>query len=205
MLRLTALCESKRGEKNMVYMVIVLAVLTRFIPHAPNFSPVYGALLFAGANLKKRDSLWFSAVTFGASDIVLTKFVYHLSVGWGEPIQMAAFVSVAMIGWVLQTLFHWASRIRVSSRTDGLLSHKRLRRVARIWQLSAHLERSGCVLRGGNSIPGPHHRQHGSFLRNSFSRTTNLCFSCRAAKAFAGTGEIGSARHEDLFLFAFRN
>jgi hypothetical protein len=89
----------------MAYIVIVLATLTRFIPHAPDFSPVYGALLFGGANLKKRDSLWFSAVILGASDIVLTKFVYHLSVGWGEPIQMAAFVSVAMIGWVLHSRF----------------------------------------------------------------------------------------------------
>jgi hypothetical protein len=89
----------------MPYLVIVLATLTRFIPHLPNFSPVYGALLFGGANLKRRDSLWFSALTLGASDIVLTKFIYHLNIGWGELIQMAAFVSIAMIGWVLQKRF----------------------------------------------------------------------------------------------------
>ena len=86
----------------MPYLVVVLATLTRFIPHLPNFSPVYGALLFGGANLKKRDSVWFSALTLGASDVVLTKFIYHFNVGWGELIQMAAFVSIAMIGWVLQ-------------------------------------------------------------------------------------------------------
>ena len=86
----------------MSYLVIVLATLTRFIPHLPNFSPVYGALLFGGANLKKRDSLWFSALTLGASDVVLTRFIFHLNIEWGELIQMAAFVSIAMIGWVLK-------------------------------------------------------------------------------------------------------
>jgi len=89
----------------MPYLIIVLATLTRFIPHAWNFSPVYGALLFGGANMKKRDSIWFSAVTLGASDIVLTKFIYHFNVGWGELIQMAAFASIAMIGWILQKRF----------------------------------------------------------------------------------------------------
>ena len=89
----------------MAYIVIVLATLARFIPHAWNFSPVYGALLFGGATMKKRDSVWFSALTLGASDVVLTKFIYHLNLSWVEFIQMAAFVSIAMIGWVLQKRF----------------------------------------------------------------------------------------------------
>lgn len=41
----------------MVYLIVLLAVLARFIPHIPNFSPVYGALLFGGAHLRKRDSI----------------------------------------------------------------------------------------------------------------------------------------------------
>jgi hypothetical protein len=86
----------------MAYLIIVLATLARFIPHLWNFSPVYGALLFSGANMKKRDSIWFSAGTLGASDIVLTKFIYHLNVGLVELIQMAAFASIAMLGWILQ-------------------------------------------------------------------------------------------------------
>jgi hypothetical protein len=86
----------------MAYLIIVLATLTRFIPHLPDFSPVYGALLFGGARLKKRDAVWFSAVTLGTSDIVLTKFIYHLHVGWELIFQIAAFVSIAMIGWILQ-------------------------------------------------------------------------------------------------------
>jgi uncharacterized protein DUF6580 len=89
----------------MAYLVIVLATLARFIPHAWNFSPVYGALLFGGANMKKRDSVWFSALTLGASDVVLTKLIYHLGMGWTELIQLAAFVSIAMTGWILHDRF----------------------------------------------------------------------------------------------------
>ena len=89
----------------MSYLIIVLATLTRFIPHLWNFSPVYGALLFGGANMKKRDSIWFSALTLGASDVVLTKFMYQLHVGWVELFQMAAFASIAMIGWILKGRF----------------------------------------------------------------------------------------------------
>jgi hypothetical protein len=87
------------------YLIIVVATLARFIPHAWNFSPVYGALLFGGANMKKRDSILFPAVTLGASDIVLTKFIYHFNFGWEELFQMAAFASVAMMGWILQKRF----------------------------------------------------------------------------------------------------
>jgi len=86
----------------MVYLIIVLSVLSRFVPHVWNFSPVYGALLFGGANMKKRDSIWFPVLLLGASDIVLTNFIYHMNLGWGELIQMGAFASIAMTGWILR-------------------------------------------------------------------------------------------------------
>src|SRR5208337_2619033 len=38
-----ARAEQKR--RAMTYLIVALAVLARFIPHASNFSPVYGALL----------------------------------------------------------------------------------------------------------------------------------------------------------------
>ncbi|HWX56200.1 MAG TPA: DUF6580 family putative transport protein [Verrucomicrobiae bacterium] len=86
----------------MVYLMVLLAVLARFLPHVWNFSPVYGALLFGGAQLKKRDSLWFPLVLLAASDYVLTNLMYHLNLGWQELIQIAAFASIAMIGWALR-------------------------------------------------------------------------------------------------------
>ena len=89
----------------MVYVMIILAILTRFIPHVHNFSPVYGALLFGGAHLKKRDSVWFPVLLLGVSDIVLTNFIYRMNIGWAELVQMVAFASIAMTGWILRKRF----------------------------------------------------------------------------------------------------
>jgi hypothetical protein len=86
----------------MVYLIVLLAVLARFIPHMPNFSPVYGALLFGGAHLRKRDSIWFPLLLLAASDFVLTTFIYRSSIGWSELLQMTAFAAVAITGWGLR-------------------------------------------------------------------------------------------------------
>ncbi len=93
----------------MIYLIVLLAVLARFAPHVPNFSPVYSALLFGGARLKSRDSIWFPVALLAASDIVLTTQVYHLRLGWMEPWDWVAFAVVALIG-------RWL-RDRVSVRT----------------------------------------------------------------------------------------
>jgi hypothetical protein len=90
----------------MVYLLITVSVLARFIPHLHNFSPVYGALLFGGAYLKKRDSIWFPVVLLVASDYVLTDVVYRMGdIGWLELFQAAAFASVAFCGWMLRGKF----------------------------------------------------------------------------------------------------
>jgi hypothetical protein len=86
----------------MVYLIVVLAVLARFIPHLHNFSPVYGALLFGGAHLKRRHSIWFPIVLLVASDYVLTNLMYHLNIGWMEVFQAIAFAAVAFTGWLLR-------------------------------------------------------------------------------------------------------
>lgn len=91
----------------MIYMIIALAILARFIPHVPNFSPAYGTLLFGGARLKKWDSIWFPLLLLAGSDLILTRFIYHQSVGWGEFVQIAAFAAIAMMGWMLRQKTTW--------------------------------------------------------------------------------------------------
>jgi len=86
----------------MVYLIMVFAVLVRFLPHAWNFSPVYGALLFGGARLNKRESIWFPALLLAISDFILTDFVYHLHLGWKVIFQVAAFASISFAGWLLR-------------------------------------------------------------------------------------------------------
>lgn len=89
-------------RKSCIYVVIALAVLARFIPHLPDFSPVYGALLFGGAYLGKRESVTFPLIMLGASDFVLTRFVYQMHLGWLELIQLAGFAAIVAVGWSLR-------------------------------------------------------------------------------------------------------
>ncbi len=86
----------------MSYLVVLLAVLTRFIPHMPNFSPVFAALLFGGAHLKRRDAIWYPLALLAASDVVLTTLVYRMRLGWGQSITWLGFAVVALIGYWLR-------------------------------------------------------------------------------------------------------
>ncbi len=89
----------------MTYLVVLLAVLSRFAPYLPNFSPVFGALLFGGAYLKSRDSVWFPVALLAASDIVLTTQIYHMQVSWTQLLVWGAFAVVALIGrWLRNRL-----------------------------------------------------------------------------------------------------
>ena len=88
----------------MIYAVFVVAVLTRFLmnSHLPGFSPVFGALLFSGARLRKRDALWFPVVVLAIGDWLLTTQVFHMEVRWGHAITLAAFAAMAWIGGFLR-------------------------------------------------------------------------------------------------------
>lgn len=82
----------------MTYIIVLIAVLSRFAPHPPNFSPAFAALLFAGAYLKSRDSVWFPLAVVAASDVLLTTLVYHMRFGWYELLGSAAFAVVPLVG-----------------------------------------------------------------------------------------------------------
>lgn len=87
----------------MVYLIVVAAVLARFaIFHPVNFSPVYAALLFAGAFLKKRDSVWFPLLVIGACDFFLTMGIYGASFHWSYMLNLLAFAAVIPVGWWLR-------------------------------------------------------------------------------------------------------
>ena len=87
----------------MIYWIFIVAVLARFVPHPPNFAPVFGALLFAGATLKRRDSVWFPVAVLAVSDILLTTVVYRSRLGWAEPLDWLGFALIALIGGWLRS------------------------------------------------------------------------------------------------------
>ncbi|PYT66016.1 MAG: hypothetical protein DMG39_27680 [Acidobacteria bacterium] len=88
----------------MIYLVFVVAALTRFLmnSHLPGFSPVFGALLFSGARLRKRDAIWFPVVVLAIGDWILTTQVFHMEVRWGHAITLVAFAAMAWIGGLLR-------------------------------------------------------------------------------------------------------
>jgi len=88
----------------MIYLVFVLVVAAGFLmnSHLPGFSPVFGALLFSGARLKKRDAIWFPVMVLGVGDWVLTTQVFHMEVRWGHAITLLAFAAMAWIGGLLR-------------------------------------------------------------------------------------------------------
>jgi hypothetical protein len=96
----------------MIYIVFVLAVLTRFlfISHVPVFTPVFGALLFAGARLRKRDAIWFPATVLAICDWILTTRVFHMEMKWEHSLTILAFAAMAGIGGLLR---HKISVLRV--------------------------------------------------------------------------------------------
>ncbi len=86
----------------MLYLIVTLAALARFAPHPADFSPAYAALLFGGACLKKRDSIWFPVAVLAVSDFLLTTAVYGMHFGWADTADWVGFAAVAVIGWWLR-------------------------------------------------------------------------------------------------------
>lgn len=91
----------------MSYLIFVLAVLSRFFPHPLNFSPVFGALLFGGAHLKRRDSIWFPVALLAVSDVLLTLFAHQMQMNWTHLFVWSGFAVVAKMGQALRRGPSW--------------------------------------------------------------------------------------------------
>jgi hypothetical protein len=67
------------------YLFVLLAIAVRFLPfagplnvlpHAWHFTPLAASLLFFGARGSRRQ-MWVPLVLLAATDVVLTKYIYH--------------------------------------------------------------------------------------------------------------------------------
>jgi hypothetical protein len=94
-------------ETKMIYLIFVLSAFTRFLmnSHAPGFSPVFGALLFSGARLKKRDAIWFPVVVLAICDWILITRFYHMEIRWEHAITLLGCAAMAWIGGLLRQSF----------------------------------------------------------------------------------------------------
>ncbi|MEM7574298.1 MAG: DUF6580 family putative transport protein [Bacteroidota bacterium] len=94
--------------------LILLAALSRLLPHPPNFTPLAAMALFGAAYLQRSWLVWLLPfVAFYLSDLVLNNWVYaaegaawNWSVNWGV---YAAFALIILLGiWQLRKR-NWTS------------------------------------------------------------------------------------------------
>ncbi len=80
------------------YLLLVAAVLSRLIPHAPwfNFTAVGGSLLFFGARRSWKEML-VPMVALMATDYALTVLVYHYSFVWQSYLVTWLWYAAAMV------------------------------------------------------------------------------------------------------------
>ncbi len=83
------------------YLVIALAILTRFLPHSSNFTPVGAMLLLSGACLAAR-RFWVPLAAIMASDFILTRYVYHFPYGSEQYFVWLGWAAMLGLGWSLQ-------------------------------------------------------------------------------------------------------
>jgi hypothetical protein len=86
----------------LAYVFVLLAVAVRFFPHPWMFTPVVGSLLFFGARGSRRQ-LWIPLALLVASDVVLTKLVYHYAFVWDQLVIFAWYGAILWLGTKLGT------------------------------------------------------------------------------------------------------
>ena len=117
-------------------VIILLAIVARVIPHAPNFAPIGGLALFSGSHFKKKIALIIPLTAMFVSDIFLGfhKTVPYVYVSFiiisliGGLIKNNKWQSVALASLVSSVLFFlitnfgvWATRTMYVKNLDGLL------------------------------------------------------------------------------------
>src|SRR3989338_3409290 len=99
---------SKSDTKSWIsiFTIVILAVVTRLIPHAPNFAPIGGLALFSGSHFKKKIALAIPLIAMFLSDIFL---------GFHKPIPYVylSFIIIALIGGLIKSN-KWQSLLSAS-------------------------------------------------------------------------------------------
>jgi len=91
----------------MAIGLIIIGILTRFIPHVPNFSPLVGIALFSGAYLKGKYSYLIPIGIYVISDIIIGLHGVVLFT-WG---------SIALIYWLGHKLKTNKTPVKIAAYT----------------------------------------------------------------------------------------
>ena len=89
---------SNKVEMKVVFGLVVMALLTRLLPHPPNFAPITSIALFTGFHfVNKRLALFIPLICMFLTDLILG--VHSLM-----PIIYLSFVMISMIGLKAKSL-----------------------------------------------------------------------------------------------------
>lgn len=103
----------RRITKAVPYLtIILLAVVARLIPHAPNFAPIGGLALFSGSHFKKNVAMLIPLSAMIISDIFLG---FHNTIIY----VYASFILTVLIGRIIKK-DNWKSLI-IASLTSSVL------------------------------------------------------------------------------------
>ena len=83
-----------RGNGLVVFGLVALAVLSRWLPHPPNFSPLIGIALFAGAR--------FDSKKLAIGVPLLAMIISDVALGWHStlPFVYGGMAVLALAGWL---------------------------------------------------------------------------------------------------------
>ncbi len=90
------------GPRWLTVGAVVLAMVSRFLPHPWNFTPVGATFLFCGFATRRPSSLILPLAAYVASDIALDLFVYRMPLGVGALFVWLGFAFVWLIGRALR-------------------------------------------------------------------------------------------------------
>jgi len=98
--------ETNTKSRIALIIIVLLAVISRLIPHAPNFVPIGGLALFSGANFRKKSALLIPLAAMFLSDVFLG---FHKTI----PYVYASFIIIALIGGIIKSN-KWQSLLKAS-------------------------------------------------------------------------------------------
>ena len=88
----------------LAYLFVLLAIGVRFfpflglnLPHAWHFTPLAASLLFFGARGSRRQ-MWIPLVLLAATDVVLTRFMWHYAFTWDTLVTWAWYAAILWLG-----------------------------------------------------------------------------------------------------------
>ncbi len=88
------------------YVFVLLAIAFRFLPflgplnvlpHSWHFTPLAASLLFFGARGSRRQ-IWVPLALLAATDVVLTKFMWHYAFTWDTLVTWAWYAAILWLG-----------------------------------------------------------------------------------------------------------